>query len=76
MSEWQPIESAPKDGTLVLCAAGALMASCMYRSHMTPNWVLPGQNGWIWPFGKEDPTHWMPLPAPPVDVTQKAKTTA
>lgn len=65
MSEWQLIETAPKDGTLVLCAAGALMASCMYRSHMTPNWVLPGHDGWIWPFGKEDPTHWMPLPPPP-----------
>ena len=53
---WQPIETAPRDGTRVLvyerdAALGAISL----------NWV--DQDGW-W-LGH--PTHWMPLPTPPED---------
>lgn len=65
--DWQLIETAPKDGTMILCSIGGIMATCMYRKHMSPNWVTPGPDGWIWVFGKDDPTHWMPLPIAPVD---------
>lgn len=27
-------------------------------------------NGWIWSVGRDDTTHWMPLPEPPKEVTR------
>jgi hypothetical protein len=68
MSGWQPIESAPKDGTEILV--------CM--THNTPDggwetiqWVDWQCAPYIWPrfMDRVDipfaPTHWMSLPAPP-----------
>ena len=56
---WQPIETAPKDGTRVLLhyvhknftKIGAWDAGCRYWS--ADQW-----------FHERPPTHWMPLPAP------------
>lgn len=57
-SAWQPIETAPKDGTRVsLCSHSGNVASG-YWEHYTTSW-------WDWPFSFEEPTRWMPLPAPP-----------
>jgi hypothetical protein len=71
MSEWQPIEKAPKDGTVIL----------LYRDHAP--WDVRGYghwedcgggicgwvtNGFFDPpgnLGLAAPTHWMPLPEPP-----------
>lgn len=65
-SGWQPIETAPKDGTEVLLAyPGGLVKS--------GKWTLfGGAYEDHWADGKRprfgsDPTHWMPLPAPPQD---------
>lgn len=63
MSEWQPIETAPKDGTVLLGyenKAGVEMFTFRWCEH----------RGWISeiPWGdwdRVDPTHWMPLPEPP-----------
>jgi hypothetical protein len=62
--DWQPIETAPKDGKLVLVYAGFIGIASYY------NWL---GNGWQWcddgeglPYDPQ-PTHWMPLPAPPQD---------
>jgi hypothetical protein len=67
--EWQPIEMAPHDGTPVdLWAGGERITDCHWR---TDHWAFPVYlndreiNGlevldWV------VPTHWMPLPAPPV----------
>jgi len=74
---WQPIETAPKDGTPVLVwadAAGwsgnfARMCAC-YHQHQWRVYgpVLgeprAGNVTWQW-FGEVRPTHWMPLPDPP-----------
>lgn len=59
---WQPIETAPKDGTRVsLCSHSGNVASG-YWEHYTTSW-------WDWPFSFEEPTRWMPLPAPPKEAT-------
>lgn len=66
MSEWQPIESAPKDGTLFLaiCPTGAGHPYYMHPFVMRHEGKLYSafqyNNGkeWVdWP--KPDPTHWM-----------------
>ena len=71
MSEWQPIETAPKDGTPIIVAR-----------HM-PSWgwvrgwatweSVCGISGWLsrgffnppGELGLAHPTHWMPLPEQP-----------
>ena len=63
---WRSIESAPKDGTCILCfwtpKIGPVHAGCF----ATAMW---GRFGWCDPDDDEDefgePTHWMPLPPPP-----------
>lgn len=66
---WLPIESAPKDGTLILVGTPFWYAAC--RSFNMGRWwtyapPLYGERPTL--DGRaEDPTHWMPLPAPPQD---------
>ncbi len=62
---WRPIESAPKDGT-------SLLLACTDWPHSTvlgkPIPVKVGGNigkGWEIFGASWQPTHWMPLPAPP-----------
>ena len=72
MSAWQPIETAPKDGTSILVYGPDIrqpfyMDVCAWP----PNWE--GK----WPvaymaYAAGEPTHWMPLPQPPLtDEVQK-----
>lgn len=64
--KWQPIETAPKDGTHVL---GYFKTGTTYRE----TWWSEKQaadHGMGWLFsqnGLTQPTHWRPLPAPPVE---------
>lgn len=77
---WQPIETAPKDGTIVDVWLGDADESdrnfyCTGKTRRSP--------GWWWSKGKfrplgglepampvfVEPTHWMPLPAPPQEAT-------
>lgn len=77
MSEWQPIATAPKDGSWVLLSGGYIdygwdaedNPHCVVgQSYASRNW------GDCWQFAWYDsgyygiynnPTHWMPLPEPP-----------
>ena len=68
---WQPIETAPRDGTEVIV--------CKRFEGLNPNDLRKPQHdmavvmwdGSCWtidsefPFYFDDPTHWMPLPEPP-----------
>ncbi len=71
--EWQPIETAPKDGTvIILCESG-------YRDSIRASFWRQDGDGFPWKFLDPDsetflngwlgdhrgPTHWMPLPEPP-----------
>ena len=58
MTEWQPIDTAPKDGTDVLVwCGGAMFIACMEVGR----WFFDRTDYSVKPL----PTHWMPLPAPP-----------
>lgn len=63
MSDWQPIDTAPKDGTLILMADGGSVL-CGLWSKDESGWVdgSRDRNGELVTW---DATHWMPLPAPP-----------
>lgn len=57
---WQPIETAPKDGKDVLVFThNGLVRLAFYDKALGGVWSSwPGRN-------QCTPTHWMPLPAPP-----------
>lgn len=69
MSEWQPIETAPVDGSLVLLSnaiaaevfPGCLQWASSNRGARFIETIAVDPNG----FGRAKATHWMPLPSPP-----------
>lgn len=65
MSEWQPIETAPKGGPLLLWVdtddGGEPMV--LYRN-ADGDWLYDGEPTYCASFYL-NPTHWMPLPPPP-----------
>lgn len=66
MSEWLPIESAPKDGTQILGLRGNDARAVFWGEYYVGCWMtgrtLPTMNGEPETF---NPTHWQPLPPPP-----------
>ena len=71
--DWQPIETAPKDGTkiLVFCpwlgvCGPATWNICQYAKNPKPFWTHWGER--IWGTSRvriDQPTHWMPMPEGP-----------
>lgn len=60
--DWQPIETAPKDGKWLL---GFYRGKCIIYRWSQRQFDKCG-NGWDFTAnGLHSPTHWMPLPAPP-----------
>jgi hypothetical protein len=71
-AEWQPIETAPKDGTSVIAFGNYRWPDGI--APVPPNRLLEGivsevrfahrhwQTGSCW---LAEPTHWMPMPPPP-----------
>lgn len=69
MSAWQPIETAPKDGTEILAFGRAEYERTLYaKGHHVCWWEGQQETGyWSGRDGDCDYriTHWMPLPPPP-----------
>lgn len=70
MSEWQPIETAPKDGTAILVWDGKLVYEAewwdaWYADSSKPGWMIANCDEEYGFYVKA--THWMPLPTPPTD---------
>lgn len=73
MSGWQPIETAPKDGTRILLGGGKMFCEALEDWVTAPlsaqwehsYWLVGGTESGYVCLGVDDPTHWMPLPAPP-----------
>ena len=73
MSQWQPIETVPRDGRQVLFwtpNGGIHIAPAVPqpdRGHLRrlnrDVYIETGE----WPNAGWNPTHWMPLPAPPTE---------
>lgn len=78
--DWQPIETAPKDGTAILVAGGHDDSlhhvdgdGPWHRFSKAPTRAAWDGSAWIVGLAeagyvaieRNEPTHWMPLPAPP-----------
>lgn len=61
--DWQPIETAPKDGTQILAWDGFNFDLCEWsapeRRPQDACWWIDNDKGSM------HPTHWQPLPPPP-----------
>ena len=76
MSEWQPIETAPRDGTPVLLwdlwspwkelPCNVVVARWFINEKFTYWQLVDSATADEYPGNNAiDPTHWMPLPEPP-----------
>ena len=76
MTEWLPIESAPKDGSSVLVwskRGGRAIAwwsndAIIFEGEDRPHWVAFNCDDYFYSvhlIGDREPTHWQPLPEPP-----------
>ena len=72
-SEWQPIETAPKDGSLVILYNGTVeqgnFVAKVDSGRVSNQFVFTsswdGLDGYLVSACDPQPTHWMPLPNPP-----------
>lgn len=68
MTEWQPIETAPKDGTSILVCVTYNLPEGGWETVQWVDWV---REPYIFPIYRDridipcPPTHWQPLPEPP-----------
>lgn len=65
MTDWQPIETAPKDGTFVILKGGehdeGYGAPCVVAFWDGRFWVYAYWDT-NWRSSYRNPTHWMPIP--------------
>lgn len=64
VAEWEPIGSAPTDGLFLVCAIGDDRGPFVVRGQIL--WSARKENTPSH-LGLSYVTHWMPLPAPPID---------
>lgn len=67
MSEWRPIDTAPKDGSHVMLGDAPEQYVCegYYEEDGDRGWYMANTH-WTDAYdGRVYPTHWQPLPSPP-----------
>jgi hypothetical protein len=71
---WMPIASAPKDGTWFIALQDGELYPCQWHAEEPDEG--PYQEGWWDHFNKsfEEPTRWIPLPAPPSTPDERSLT--
>ncbi len=66
---WKQIETAPRDGTVIILTDGfCVYAGCYGSGNDTCNgfmWAIMEDNWETNAWSDTSPTHWMPLPEPP-----------
>jgi hypothetical protein len=66
--DWQDISTAPRDDISILIGIGDEIAIGWLcpdnHPRLPPGYVWVGEDPWF----RNNPTHWMPLPAPPKEV--------
>lgn len=69
MSDWQPIETAPRDGSALILGGmkyGPRVAEGQWGPTTFDRKAKSYKQGWTTSPGHEvEPTHWMPLPEGP-----------
>jgi hypothetical protein len=81
VADWQPIETAPKDGTLIdLWVNGERLPDCFWHA---PEWCDPDERRWHQKYAETSPdcsfavdgspSHWMPRPVAPHGVAPSAE---
>ena len=75
--DWQPIDTAPKDGTAVLVYPGTWSdrsaSIAKWKSEKPrPYWSRDDDLGRVTLSRERQTTHWMPLPPPPQDKDKRA----
>jgi hypothetical protein len=66
VSEWQPIETAPKDGTHFLASVdGDVRVVAWGKTSHVPLYGFCLADQGVEDFDICEPTHWMPLPTAP-----------
>lgn len=69
MSEWQPIETAPKDGRELLGVDAEGDMGVMFYGMGSGRWLAHAFAWTAYAATRDlvpcEPTHWMPLPEPP-----------
>ena len=68
VGDWQPIDTAPRDGTVILIyrtGSGDQRATIAYVNE-NGDWSCPEE----FFLKRHPPTHWQPLPKPPSNVSR------
>jgi hypothetical protein len=69
MTEWQTMETAPKDTDVLLYLGdGYMVIGEGWHTYDEPPYGEPSKElyWWVLETGQVHPTHWMPLPEPPI----------
>jgi hypothetical protein len=68
ISDWQPIETVPRDVPVLLSVGKLVVAAAVDRELLAGHLWIRGHGfdgyEWEWDFTERDITHWMPLPSP------------
>ena len=77
VQQWQPIETAPKDGTEIILSREARVTSGLWFDMGGDDEGAEGWSGWVSQDGgfseEHPPTNWMPLPEPPTEAIREEK---